>query len=777
MKRSMVDCLAIASLAFLLAFSSGARAQATGPRLALVVGNADYRSGPLATAANDAGLVAETLRAEGFEVVGAANLDQESLRRAFRDFLAKAAQAGPDAIAFVYLSGRGLQYGGENYFAPVEAVIARDADIPIEALRVSDFTRALAALPLRARIVVLDAARANGFAKSGQPLAGGLALVDAEPGSLYAFNAAPGTIAPEEPGPYGAYATALAEMLREGGVPLDEAFSRVRLRVDQVTRGAFMPWDVAKIEPPVVLLATDPKAPAPVAAQSYAALQARPIREFPVEEAYAAAIERDTIAGYQEFLAAYPDSGLARRVRALLAARREALTWRRAVGANTPDAYWTYIRRYPRGPHIWDARRRLEILSAALEPPPRFEAYDFGGLPPPPPVEYEIIDRPVLIFDAADYPPPPPPPVYFLPPRPVVFIELAPPPPPRQGFLPIPIPIPLPYGRPGAPQGVVIQQNFGQQGPVGGAGQAPGQAPLPGRPNTPPVTPGAQAPLPGAVQPNHALPQGHELPPSGGAIPHQPQAPVTQPPIAAPQGLKPSAAPSAPAPTPGAVPHQPQAPVTQPPIAAPQGLKPSAAPSAPAPIPGAAQPNHALPPGHEPPPAGGAIPHQPQAPVAQPPIAAPQGPKPSAAPGAPAPIPGAPQPAHAPPQPSAPKPSAPPSAGAPVPKVEPKAAPSHASPAGEHLTSPPHAAAPVEAPVGKPAAPPVAKPRAPEPEAVHPSAPAAQPKAPAPDIHAPPPQVRAPQPPPPHPQAPPPAHGQPTQPKKPAGAEPAEERR
>ncbi|WOJ90509.1 caspase family protein [Methylocapsa polymorpha] len=475
MTRSMIDCLVIAGLAVLLSFSTDVRAQRAEPRLALVIGNADYRSGALTTPANDAGLIAETLRAEGFEVSGAANLDQDSLRRAFRDFLGRAAQAGPDAIAFVYLSGRGLQYEGENYFAPVEAVIARDSDIPIEALRISDFTRALAALPLRARIVVIDAARANSFAKSGQPLAGGLALVEPEPGSLYAFNAGPGTIAPDEPGPYGAYAAALAEMLREGGAPIDEVFSRIRLRVNEVTRGAFVPWDVSNIQPPVVLLAGNPKAPPSVEGQNYAAFQSRPIQQFPVEEAYAAAIERDTIAGYQEFLAAYPDDRMARRVRALLAARREALSWRRAVEANAPNAYWSYMRRYPRGPHFWDARRRLAILSAPFEPPPRFDVYDFGGLPPPPPVEYEIIDRPVIMFDLGDYPPPPPPPVYFLPPRPVEFIELAPPPPPQgPGFLPIPIPIPLPFAQPGAPQGVVIQQNFGQQGPIGPGGGGPG---------------------------------------------------------------------------------------------------------------------------------------------------------------------------------------------------------------------------------------------------------------------------------------------------------------
>ena len=56
---------------------------------------------------------------------------------------------------------------------------------------------------LAVRIIVLDAARANPYASQGAPLAPGLALVDPEPGELIAFNAAPGTLAGDEQGPYG----------------------------------------------------------------------------------------------------------------------------------------------------------------------------------------------------------------------------------------------------------------------------------------------------------------------------------------------------------------------------------------------------------------------------------------------------------------------------------------------------------------------------------------------------------------------------------------------
>src|SRR5262249_15775941 len=215
-------------------------------RIALVIGNGAYQAGALAATANDAGLVAQTLQAAGFDVVGARDLDQDSLRRSMRDFLEKAQASGSNTVAFVYLAGYGLQLEGDNFFVPIDARIARDTDVAVEAIRISDYTRPLAALGLKQVIVVLDAARANPFAKSGQPLAGGLALVEPEQGMLIAFNATPGTVAPEGQGPYGAYAQALAEMMREGGLRLVEVFDRVRLRVNEATKGAEVPWHAAK---------------------------------------------------------------------------------------------------------------------------------------------------------------------------------------------------------------------------------------------------------------------------------------------------------------------------------------------------------------------------------------------------------------------------------------------------------------------------------------------------------------------------------------------------
>src|SRR5579863_1357078 len=415
------------------AFVDRAAAQqpAQEKRVALVVGDGNYVGTPIATAANDAGLIAQTLQAAGFDVIGARDLDADGLRNSFREFIEKVQADPANTVAMIYLSGYGIQLAGENYFIPVDAKLAHDTDIPVEGLRISDYTRQLASIPVKASIVVLDAARQQPFIEGGNPIAGGLALVDPSPNMLIAFNAAPGTVAPNDTGNYGVYAQSLAEMIRTGGLSLGDVFDRVRLRVSENSRGAQVPWDTQKLDPQLSFFFFDRAPDAPPVQGSpdqVAAIRDRPIRDLDAQDAFAAALTRDTFQGYEDFLDAYPRDPLARRVRAILAARREAIIWRRTYLADTPDAYWSYLRRYPEGPHAWDARRRLSILSAALEPPPSFPVMDYD-VPPPPPDEYTYVDRPVFSFGDPefDFAPPPPPPVFFLAPPPPDFVDLAPP--------------------------------------------------------------------------------------------------------------------------------------------------------------------------------------------------------------------------------------------------------------------------------------------------------------------------------------------------------------
>ena len=439
----------LAILCFLTVLTIGVATTAAQAeqRIALVVGNASYPAGAINSAANDAGLIAQTLEAAGFEVTGARDLDQDALRGALRDFLDKAGRLGSDDVALVYLSGYGLQLEGENYFVPLDARLERAADVPVQAIRLSDYTRALGALKLKASIVVLDLARNDPFALEGEPLAGGLALVEPDPGMLIAFNAAPGTIAPATEGAYSPYAKALAETIREGGSPPDELFDRVRLRVSEVTQGAQVPWQASNAVGSFIFFERTEEAPPLVAASELSvALRSRAIRDLGAQEAYVAALERDALPDYLEFVDSYADSPLASRIWAIVAARREALIWRRTRLLDTPAAYWSYLRIYSQGPHVGDCERRLAYLHAALEPPPDFDAVGYD-IPPPVPQESTFIEQSAVFFGDPTYEfaPPPPIPEDFLPPPSPALAELPPPEVPETPFLlPTPVYIPVP---------------------------------------------------------------------------------------------------------------------------------------------------------------------------------------------------------------------------------------------------------------------------------------------------------------------------------------------
>jgi uncharacterized caspase-like protein len=640
-------------------------------------------------------------------------------------------------------------------------------------LRINDYVRQLASLPLKANIVVLDAARPQPFIEGGQPIASGLALVEPEAHMLVAFNAAPGTVAPSEQGSYGVYAQSLAEMIRTGGLPLPEVFNRLRLRVNDASKGALVPWHAEKIDAPFMFFDRAPDAPAPAPADQVAAIRSKPIRDLGAQDAYAAALERDTMPAYEDFLTAYPGDPLARRVRAIVAARREALTWLRSYRADTPQAYWSYLRRYPNGPHAGDARRRLAILTAPIEPPPAFAVIDYD-VPPPPPDEIVYVDRPVFYFGDPDFGflPPPPPPVYFLPPPPPDFIILEPPPPPiglfilpQPFFVPIPVYVQAPVYVAPPPNNIIfanihnttvintVINRPAQVAPgASGAGAPPTALGTKAAPGQGAVAPAGAGPaLPAAAAQKASLIQQGKLPvpPSASINPAKPGTP------AAPLGQK--AAPMTPQPanvTPNALPQGQGLPKANSlPVPGTKGTPP-APPAATAPVPGAPNPTAKLAPLNQPAkqpattaPATSA-PNQPGA------VSAPKTPGTTA----PAPLVGQPKaggtaqapeakpvvpetarkPNAAPPPPP-PKPAAPAPVAAPKPPAQPQI----------HRAEPPRRAAPP--PPSRPA-PQVSRPAPPPPRvaAPPPPRPAPPPPRPAPQI------ARPAPPPPPRPAAPPP---------------------
>src|SRR5438105_7120557 len=408
-------------------------------RIALVIGNAAYPKGPLQHSLADGGLVAEALTSIGFEIIEGADVNSSDMRRLFGEFLQRVNAAGPDAIAFIYYNGYALQFEGDNYLIPVDAQLNRDSEIPIQGIRLFDLLRPLADTPAAAKIVVLDATRPLPFQIQVGQLAPGLAAIESAPGMLFAFSSAPGTVAPDGPGPYGPCATAIAEMVREPGLDIDTLFARIRLRTNETTNGVQTPWDVSQLRQVVMLVPGQAAAP-PSGAQGFLAAPQtqvgapvvrrrappRPIRDIGPEEAYAYAVEQDDLPTYTEYVRIYPDSPYAPRVWAMIRARREALLWRHALLENSPEAYWTYIERYPEGLYVFDARRRLRRLSADDRPPPGWRMRVYDDVPMP------LAGEPARFIGVM---PPAPPPRRYLGPPPAFIVGLPPPPPPGGGGL------------------------------------------------------------------------------------------------------------------------------------------------------------------------------------------------------------------------------------------------------------------------------------------------------------------------------------------------------
>ena len=198
-----------ALLASTLLACAGASAAHAENRLALVIGESAYRAVPsLPNPANDARAMTRLLTDAGFAVTTASDLSQRELNQKVGDFTAAIAAKGPDTVALVFYAGHGLQIDGENYLVPVDVDPKREADIPLQAVRLNDILNTLNSVPSRMRILLLDACRNNPFATSKQTK--GLAIVDAPTGSIVAYSTAPGTEATDGSGADSPYTTASA---------------------------------------------------------------------------------------------------------------------------------------------------------------------------------------------------------------------------------------------------------------------------------------------------------------------------------------------------------------------------------------------------------------------------------------------------------------------------------------------------------------------------------------------------------------------------------------
>jgi hypothetical protein len=330
----------------------GSQAAWAESRLALVIGQSAYRAvAPLPNPVNDARAMAQMLGDAGFEVQSATDLSQTDLRARIADFAASVAAKGPDTVSLMFYAGHGLQIDGENYLVPVDIDPKREADIPLQAVRLNDILNTLTSVPSKSRIILLDACRNNPFPSISKTTGRGLAQVDMKfgtPGTLLSFSTSPGAEAEDGKDGNSPYTTALLKAGREPGLSIEDAFKRVRLSVNQATEGRQTPWESSSLVSDFRFFGSGAgAAPTPAPTKRSVDDWRKELQGKPVQDANNLIVSDGSVEAYEAFVALYAEPPLGPQAREWLDRHTKMVAWYNAVIANTAPAYRDFLAKYP----------------------------------------------------------------------------------------------------------------------------------------------------------------------------------------------------------------------------------------------------------------------------------------------------------------------------------------------------------------------------------------------------------------------------------------------
>ncbi len=243
------------------------------PRVALIIGNARYDEsmGLLANPVSDAALVSETLKSAGFQVELVTDVDQTAMKRAIQRFGERLSKSGRNATGLFYYAGHGMQTRGINYLIPVGAPINREADLELDAVAVDTVLSQMEYYGASTSIIILDACRNMPLTRGLRSVMRGLAKMEAPAArqSYIAYSAAPGQTAIDgEKGSNSPFAAALANRMKEPGLPIEQMFKKVRGDVRAATDGKQDPQDSSSLVDEFVFVVNVSVTIVPQAAQS-----------------------------------------------------------------------------------------------------------------------------------------------------------------------------------------------------------------------------------------------------------------------------------------------------------------------------------------------------------------------------------------------------------------------------------------------------------------------------------------------------------------------------
>jgi uncharacterized caspase-like protein len=272
-------------------------------RVALVIGESNYKKAPLRNPTHDAEAIADMFTRAGYKVDFYKDLGYLDFKAALQRFEDEASEA---EIAVVYYAGHGIEVNGANYLIPVDAVLVNDRHPEDSAIPMD---RAVDAMfeARKLKLVILDACRDNPFKRSermvtrsaaGPATDSGPKVAGVNPGLAYkipntlvAYATAQGATADDDVGngQHSPFTDALLHHLTIPGLDIRRAFGAVTEEVDKVTKHQQVPAIYASLGGDNISLVPPP-----------------PVEPDGKTE-YEAAKQVDTIQAWEVFISHYPN--------------------------------------------------------------------------------------------------------------------------------------------------------------------------------------------------------------------------------------------------------------------------------------------------------------------------------------------------------------------------------------------------------------------------------------------------------------------------------------
>ena len=220
-------------------------------RVALVIGNSAYaNAAALPNARRDADAVAAALRKANFQTVMVENdLAREKLVNVLLNFATAAEKAD---WVMIYFAGHGIEVGGINYLIPVDARLASDRDVSLEAVSLDQLMSAVEGAR-KLRMVLLDACRENPFVSqmrrtgASRSINRGLGRIEPEAGTLVVYAAKHGEVASDGDGEHSPFASAFVKRLAMPGLEVRRLFDYVRDDVLAATQRRQQPFSYGSL--------------------------------------------------------------------------------------------------------------------------------------------------------------------------------------------------------------------------------------------------------------------------------------------------------------------------------------------------------------------------------------------------------------------------------------------------------------------------------------------------------------------------------------------------